>query len=73
MPRLHASLVVGSLSLLIVACAALTVAAEPAWRYALATAEALHRPSAYIEAVMAARPVPPPAAPRHVVRAEEGR
>ena len=58
------------IALLIVACAALTVAAEPAWRYALATAEALHRPSAYIEAVMAARPVPPPTAPRHVAEAE---
>ena len=57
---------------LLVACAALTVGAEPAYRYALATAQALHRPSGYIDAVMSARPVPPPAS-LHAATAEARR
>ncbi|MFC5521586.1 monovalent cation/H+ antiporter subunit D [Polaromonas jejuensis] len=47
---------------LLLACVALTVQAGPAMHYAQATADALHTPGRYIEAVMSAAPVPPPAA-----------
>ncbi len=43
---------------LLLACAALTVQAGPAMRYAQATADALHAPAGYVRAVMSARPVP---------------
>jgi multicomponent K+:H+ antiporter subunit D len=46
---------------LILACAWLTVRAEPVLRYTSATAEALHAPAAYIDAVLSAKPVPGPA------------
>jgi multicomponent K+:H+ antiporter subunit D len=45
---------------LLALCAALAVRAEPALRYARATAEALYQPSLYIGAVMGARPRPNP-------------
>jgi multicomponent K+:H+ antiporter subunit D len=40
----------------------LTVRADPVMRYAQATADALHDPARYIEAVMSAKPVPSRAA-----------
>ncbi|MBU1359450.1 MAG: monovalent cation/H+ antiporter subunit D [Gammaproteobacteria bacterium] len=43
---------------------ALTVGAEPVMRHAAATADALRSPTAYRAAVMGARPVPNPVAPR---------
>ena len=49
--------------LLLSACALLTWRAGPVLRYADAAAAALHRPAAYIEAVLSARPVPPPVPP----------
>ncbi len=49
------------IGLLLAACTAMTVGAGPALRYAQATADSLHHPAAYIQAVMSARPVPPPA------------
>ena len=58
---------------LIVACAVLTVRAEPAYRYATEAAQALHQPAGYIAAVMSARPVPPPAARLHAAAPEETR
>jgi len=58
---------------LIVACAALTARAEPAYRYATDAAQALHQPAGYIDAVMSARPVPPPAAGLHAAAPEEWR
>ena len=42
------------------ACVALTVLADPAMRYAQATADALHAPGSYVRAVMSAQPVPAP-------------
>ncbi|MEO8626496.1 MAG: monovalent cation/H+ antiporter subunit D [Betaproteobacteria bacterium] len=45
---------------LLVACALLTIRADPVMRYAQATADALQQPSHYIDAVMSARPVPNP-------------
>jgi multicomponent K+:H+ antiporter subunit D len=45
---------------LLAACGLLTVGAGSALGYAQAAAAALHQPSGYIEAVMAARPVPNP-------------
>lgn len=45
---------------LIVACAWLTVRAEPVMRYTRATAESLHSPAGYIDAVLSAKPVPGP-------------
>ncbi len=48
---------------LLLACAWLTVRAEPVLRYTRATAEALHAPTAYIEAVLSTKPVPGPTRP----------
>jgi multicomponent K+:H+ antiporter subunit D len=48
---------------LLAACVALTVWAGPVMRHALITAEGLHAPAAYRNAVMNARQVPNPAAP----------
>lgn len=48
---------------LLLACAALTVQAGPAMRYAQSTADALHDPSAYVAAVMAAEPLAGPQTP----------
>jgi multicomponent K+:H+ antiporter subunit D len=48
---------------LILVCAWLTVRAEPVLRYTRATAEALHQPDAYIDAVLSTKPVPGPAVP----------
>lgn len=48
---------------LLCACVALTVWAEPVMGYTRATADALHAPTAYIEAVMSTRPVPGPTRP----------
>ncbi len=45
---------------LLAACIALTVQAGPVMRHALATAQALHTPSAYRKAVLGARQVPNP-------------
>lgn len=45
---------------LILACAWLTVRAEPVLRYTDAAAAALHAPAGYIDAVLSARPVPGP-------------
>jgi multicomponent K+:H+ antiporter subunit D len=47
---------------LILCGVALAVNAERVLRYTHATADALHSPDAYIEAVLSARPVPPPPA-----------
>jgi len=46
------------IALLVAACVVLTVQAEAVVRFANATAMALHRPQAYIDAVLGARPVP---------------
>ena len=51
----------GAVLFLLVAGSALTVFAEPALRYATATAQSLHAPGQYIDAVMQARPRPGPA------------
>lgn len=48
------------IALLILACVVLTVRAEPVMRYASATAASLHAPTQYIDAVMSAKPQPPP-------------
>jgi multicomponent K+:H+ antiporter subunit D len=53
---------------LLLACAGLTVCAEPTMRYTRATAEALHAPAGYIQAVLSTRPLPGPTRP--VVDAE---
>ena len=58
---------------LVVACAVLTIRAEPAYRYAMDAAQALHQPAGYIDAVMSARPVPPPSARLHAAAPEESR
>jgi len=58
---------------LLVACAVLAIRAEPAYRYALEAAQALHQPSGYVDAVMSARPVGPPAARWHAAATGEGR
>jgi len=50
-------------AVLLLACAALTVQAGPAMRYAQSTADALHDPSAYVAAVMSAEPLPGPQTP----------
>jgi multicomponent K+:H+ antiporter subunit D len=47
---------------LLLACAMLTVRAEPALRYARSAADALHRPEQYIRMVLSVRPVPNPPA-----------
>ena len=46
------------------ACALLTLQAGPVMRYMQATADALHTPALYVRAVMSARPIPGPLAPR---------
>ena len=48
---------------LLLACAALTVQAGPAMRYAQSTADALHDPRAYVGAVMSAEPLAGPQTP----------
>ena len=58
---------------LVVACAVLTIRAEPAYRYAMDAAQSLHQPGGYIDAVMSARPVPPPSARLHAAVPEESR
>jgi multicomponent K+:H+ antiporter subunit D len=45
---------------LVLACAWLTLRAEPVMRYASATARALHTPRTYIDAVLSTRPIPGP-------------
>jgi multicomponent K+:H+ antiporter subunit D len=45
------------ITLLLIACVALVVAAEPVYLYMHVTAETLHSPVAYIDAVLDARPV----------------
>jgi multicomponent K+:H+ antiporter subunit D len=44
----------------LLACVAMAVGADRAMRFATDTARALHRPTLYVEAVVTARPVPPP-------------
>ncbi|KQY86484.1 MULTISPECIES: monovalent cation/H+ antiporter subunit D [Roseateles] len=56
-PRLRVTECV-PIALLLAACTGLVVCGEPALAYARATAQALHRPQHYIDAVFAARPVP---------------
>jgi multicomponent K+:H+ antiporter subunit D len=46
---------------LLAGCAALTIAAEPAVRYARAAADGVVQPARYIEAVLSATPRPSPA------------
>jgi multicomponent K+:H+ antiporter subunit D len=53
---------------LILACAWLTVCAEPVMRFTSATAEALHAPALYSHAVLSTKPLPGPT--RHGVDAE---
>ena len=48
------------IALLLCACIAITIRAEPVMRYMNATAQALHAPSEYITSVLATRPVPGP-------------
>jgi multicomponent K+:H+ antiporter subunit D len=48
---------------LLLACAALTVQAGPAMRYAQSTADALHDPTDYVGAVMSAEALPGPQTP----------
>jgi multicomponent K+:H+ antiporter subunit D len=48
---------------LLLACAALTVQAGPAMRYAQSTADALHDPRGYVGAVMSAEPLAGPQTP----------
>ncbi len=52
------------LALLLGLCVLLALRAETALRYTQATAQALHEPQRYVQAVMSARPVPRPVA-RH--------
>lgn len=61
-PRLKVAEGVPILALLL-ACAWLTVRAEPVLRYTRATAEALYAPTAYIDAVLSMKPVPGPTRP----------
>jgi multicomponent K+:H+ antiporter subunit D len=60
-PPRHVSIVEGVPVLaLIVACIWLTVRAEPVLRFTHATAETVHAPRAYVDAVSSTRPVPGP-------------
>lgn len=52
------------IALLLGACLLLTLQAGPVMRYMQATADALHAPQRYVRAVMSARPIPGPQAPR---------
>ena len=52
------------IALLLGACAVLTLQAGPVMGYMQATADALHTPGLYVRAVMSARPIPGPQAPR---------
>src|SRR5690606_25637662 len=47
------------IALLLGACVAMVVLAEPVYRYMRATADTLHDPTAYIDAVLGARPRSP--------------
>jgi multicomponent K+:H+ antiporter subunit D len=47
---------------LLLLCMAMTVGGGPVLRYMDATARAMHAPSAYIQEVLSAAPVPPPLA-----------
>ena len=47
--------------LLLAACTALAVAGEPVLRYTRAAAAQLHAPEHYVQSIMNARPLPPPA------------
>ncbi len=62
-PRLKVAEVAPVLAL-ILACAWLTLRAEPVMRYTRATAEALHAPADYIDAVLSTKPVPGPTRPQ---------
>jgi multicomponent K+:H+ antiporter subunit D len=53
---------------LILGCLWLTVSAEPVMRYTRSTADALHAPRRYIDAVMSAKPAPPPSRTPHADR-----
>ena len=61
-PHLH-GLEAAAVMVPMTACLLLTVFAEPALRYATATATYLHAPRPYIDAVLGARPRPGPATP----------
>lgn len=52
------------IAFLLGACLLLTLQAGPVMRYMQATADALHAPQLYVRAVMSARPIPGPQAPR---------
>jgi multicomponent K+:H+ antiporter subunit D len=52
------------IAFLLGACLLLTLQAGPVMRYMQATADALHAPGLYVRAVMSARPIPGPLAPR---------
>jgi multicomponent K+:H+ antiporter subunit D len=54
---------------LLLGCAWLTVRAEPVMRYTRATAESLHSPTGYIDAVLSTKPAPGPT--RHVIDRED--
>ncbi len=47
------------IAMLLALCALLTVRAEPVMRYVAYAAQSLHRPAAYVDAVLTARPVEP--------------
>ena len=57
---------------LLLACVLLSVAAGPALRYTQATADALHAPSGYVQAILGAEPVPSVAAGSTSDEAAEG-
>lgn len=61
-PRVHVVEGAPVLALLL-GCVWLTVQAEPVMRYTRATVDALHAPTAYIDAVLSARPIPGPTRP----------
>ncbi|RYY84729.1 MAG: cation:proton antiporter, partial [Comamonadaceae bacterium] len=62
MPALRALEVV-PVAALLAACLALAIEAGPVLQHAIATAEGLHRPKAYRDAVMGARQIPNPTTP----------
>ena len=57
------------IALLLGACALLTLQAGPVMRYMQATAETLHQPGRYVQAVMSAQPVARPV--DHTVQPQE--
>ncbi|WP_353234159.1 monovalent cation/H+ antiporter subunit D [Diaphorobacter ruginosibacter] len=59
------------IAMLLLACILLTVKAEPVMRFTQATANMLHAPGTYVNAVMSARPKPGPLSPEQASGAME--